>query len=100
MLLKCLESLYKEVPVKDQEGNVIDVKEVPVRRNFTTLMDIEEEDILAVKQHYNTKGQVYKDRCIINHRYLGNMIIKHKFVDIVKIRQTNKFKVTGYGSRK
>jgi hypothetical protein len=99
MILKCLESLYKEVPVKDEEGTVIDVKEVPVKLNFVSLMDVDEEDITAVKQHYNTKGKVYKDRCIINHRYLGNMIIKHKFVDIVKIKQQHKFKVSGYGRR-
>lgn len=100
MILKCLEFLYKEAPVKDQEGIVIDVKEVPVRVGFITKMDVDEEDITAVKEHYNTKGKVYKDRCIINHRYLGNMIIKHKFVDIVKVRQNHKFKITGYGIRK
>jgi len=99
MILKCLESLYKEVPVKDGDGEIIDIKEAPVKLNFVTLMEVDEEDITAVKQHYNKDGRLYKDRCIINHKYLGNMIIKHKFVDIVKIKQQSKFKVSGYVRR-
>lgn len=95
MIIKCLESLIKEVPVKNEEGEIIDIKDVVLKKQMITLMDIQEEDIIAVKEHYNSRGRIYKDRCLINHRYLGNMIVKHNFVEMCKIK--NSFNVTVKG---
>lgn len=96
MIVKCLESLYKEKPILDDKGNIVDIQEVPVKKNFVTLLDIEEEHITAVKQHYNKNGKIYKDRCIINHSTLGNLIVKHPFEEMVKIRNSYKVNVKGF----
>ena len=56
MELKCLEFLYKEEPVYDEEGTPVDIKQVPIKLGFITKMQVELEDILAFKEHYNEKG--------------------------------------------
>ena len=55
MELKCLEFLYKEEPVYDEEGTPVDIKQVPIKLGFITKMQVELEDILAFKEHYNEK---------------------------------------------
>lgn len=96
MIVKCLESLYKEKPVLNEQGEIVGLEEVLVHNNLITYLDIEEEDITAVKQHYNKNGRIYKDRCVINHRYLGNLIIKCTFEKMVEYRNSYKFKIKGF----
>jgi|32_taG_2_1085360.scaffolds.fasta_scaffold08321_4 hypothetical protein len=96
MELKCLEFLYKEKPVYDKEGNPIDVKEVPVKLGFITKMEVDEEDILAFKELPNSKGNIYKQRCLIHHRTLGNMVVKHSFQELKKIAKKKQVTVKGF----
>lgn len=96
MELKCLEFLYKEEPVYDEEGNPVDIKQVPVKLGFITRMQVELEDILAFKEHYNEKGRLYKERCLIHHRTLGNIVVKHSFLELKKLKEKSNFVVKGF----
>jgi hypothetical protein len=99
MILKCLESVSKEIPVysKDKQ-EVIDIKVKWVKRDFVTKMDVDPEQITTHKQFFNDKGEIYKNRCIVNITGFGNVIVKHSFEEITEIKSklTNNIKVHGF----
>jgi hypothetical protein len=96
MEIKCIEFLYKEEPIYNKEGIPVDIKQVPVKLGFITKMQLEIEDILAFKEHYNTNGKLYKERCLIHHRTLGNMVVKHSFLELKKLKEKSNFVVKGF----
>ena len=87
MILKCLEFLYQEEPVYNEDGVSIDVKSKPIRIGFVTKMDVLPTDIIAFKEAYNDKGRIYKNRCIINHSTLGNLIVNHSFEELSRLKK-------------
>jgi hypothetical protein len=96
MELKCLEFLYKEEPIYNQEGIPVDIKQIPVKLGFITRMQVDLEDILAFKEHYNEKGRLYKERCLIHHRTLGNIVVKHSFSELKQLKGKSNFVVKGF----
>ena len=98
MILKCLESISKEVPVYNSEKEVIDVKLKWIKRDFVTKLSIYPDQIVAHKQCYNDNGKIYKNRCIVNVTGFGNMIVKHSFeeIDEIKNNLTNDIVVHGF----
>lgn len=96
MEIKCLESIYREKEILNKETGNIEYVQIPVKLNFVTKVRVEAEDILLVKEHYNDKGRIYKDRCLVHHRYLGNIIVKHTYKEMVNIKAKNNFTVKGF----
>jgi hypothetical protein len=99
MEIKCIEFLYKEEPIYNKEGIPVDIKQVPIKLGFITKMQLEIEDILAFKEHYNNNGKLYKERCLIHHRTLGNMVVKHSFLELKKLKEKSNFVVKGFYGR-
>jgi hypothetical protein len=103
MILKCLETLYKDkVTYPYGEDAMPEVTQVCVRRDFVTRLEIDPESILAVKEHFNDKGIIYKNRCLVNISGFGNLVVKHTFKEMVKLRNVNKdnFTVNGYSRQR
>ncbi len=98
MLIKCLQDIYKESPIIDENNQVIGTQERLVKKDVITLLDCDPEDILLTKQVTNNKGIKYKNRCMVNHRTLGNIIVKHSFEEMTKLRNQYKqnFIIKGY----
>jgi hypothetical protein len=87
MILKCLEFLYEEEAIYNEAGVPVDVKSKPIRVGFVTKLDVHPTDIIAFKQAYNNKGMIYKNRCIISHHTLGNLIVNHSFEELTRLKQ-------------
>jgi hypothetical protein len=99
MILKCLESVYKDkVTYPYGEDAMPEIKQICVKRDFVTKLSIDPESILAVKEHFNDKGKIYTNRCLVNISGFGNLVVKHSFKEMVKLKDVNKdnFRVNGY----
>jgi len=72
-IIKILSDIYQD----SEEGG-----EVLIKRDAISKCFLYTEDILGVCEVLNKRGRIYKSRCQIYHKDLGNVIIKHKFDDV------------------
>lgn len=75
---KVVKDLYDE---PDREGLSKLIKKGIITKQ---LIDLDEISISEVISNY---GRVYKNRCLVQHRDLGHIMVMHKYSDIKQLKQ-------------
>lgn len=91
MIFKTLTDIYKEKVVDDQ------VHEVLVKKDVITRKYIEIDQIATINEAVNTKGRIYKSKCVITLTDGTPIVLKHNFDEVVALKQPRK--VNGYGGK-
>jgi len=96
MILTCIEDIYVEKVVNDEQGNPMLVNKLVKRNNESLICILDPEDITGVKESYDRRGRVHKTRCIIFHKVTGSMVVKCSFAKLSTkletMREPNRFK--------
>jgi hypothetical protein len=75
---KIVRDLYTE---PDLEGNSTLIKRGIVLRQLLEL------DEFSITEVVSEKGRVYKNRCGLMHRDLGQIVVMHKYDEIKRLKQ-------------
>ena len=87
MILKQISDIYKQ---KEVDGELV---EYLFKSGVVTLKYIESpNDIVGVDQMLNAKGVPYKSKCIVSLSSGEQIVVKHKFEDIIKTKENLKIK--------
>jgi hypothetical protein len=71
---------YKDVIIEDEVQEVIDKKNLVLRKL------VDPRDITSVQEVLNTKAVPYKTRCMIHIANEGHVIVKHSYEYIKEIK--------------
>jgi hypothetical protein len=71
--LKVMTSTYKEVVIDEEVHEVVDKKNLIIRKL------VHEKDITSVQEVLNSKSVPYKTRCMVHIANEGHMIVKHSY---------------------
>lgn len=88
MIFKTLNDVYKEKLIDNEIHEVLLKKDLVIRRH------IDINDIASVSELSNDKGIVYKSRCVIATKDGNVYCVKHKFEEVIKLKQP--IKVNGF----
>lgn len=88
--LKILNDIVKERVNKDG-----DLEEYLFKTNVITKLSIDIERVVF-SQTIGPSGKVYRSRCTAIIEGVGQLLIKHKYEDMVKLKNSNKV-IRGYG---
>jgi hypothetical protein len=75
-----LTTTYKDVVIDDEVHEVVDKKNVMLRKT------VELKDITSVQEVLNERGKPYKTRCMVHIHGEGHMIVKHKYEFIKELK--------------
>lgn len=91
MIFKTLTDIYIEKVI---EGEIHDVL---LKKNVVSRKYIEPTEIATVNEVMNKRGRIYKSQCMITLKDGTPVLLKHKFDEIVKLKQP--YRVNGYGGK-
>jgi uncharacterized protein YlzI (FlbEa/FlbD family) len=88
--IKILSDLYVDTVVGDE------IVEKLVKSGIVTKKCIDEESIDEVEEYYNSKGRIYKSRCVLTLVNGNRLIVKHSYEEMKKIKEGKRMTVKGF----
>ena len=77
VILNVIENLNEENPKKPGKFKTI-------KRGIVSKLQVDTMDFVA-REIYDSKGRIVKSKTLIIHNKLGEMIVRHKFDDVIKM---------------
>ena len=88
--IKILSDIYNE---KIIDGEVHDVL---VKKGLITKKFIDEATISTVEQYYNSKGTIYKSKCILTLVDGQTLVVKHPYDRMKKVMKGDRMIIKGF----
>lgn len=79
--------LYEFKVIKDLYDEPDEAGESKLIKKGIITKQLLELDELSISEVINNYGRIYKNRCLIQHRDLGQIMVMHKYNDIKELKQ-------------